>query len=579
MTFAETISFTYNKITSKMIRKSLLTTVLLAASMQVFSQTLKLATAYKTDACANPILPYNLCADPTAVEYKGRLYVYGTNDQQELNTTKNTTKNTYGKINQLVCMSTADLVNWTFHGTIDVKSISGWMNCSWAPSIVSREESDGKTHFYLYYTNQASGIGMLTATSPTGPWTDPIGRALIDWSTPGRGSQSNIIDPGVCIDDEGNGWLSFGGGDPNSNGSKLMPGNARIVKLGKNMKSLASEIKEIPAPFHFEANELNFINGKFVFSYSGGWSCNSGDWSRYAGKGSYACPGNCSILMMQTDDPLNGEWKYTGEMLKNPGSFGYPWGNNHSHMQKFGEQWYMIYHTQYIEGKMGISGGYRSIALNPITVNESTVKITAPSMSNNGPGQLTANRPTSDSYIEAECIANAAGISAGKVSGASGGVAVTDIQAGDWTMIRGLKMTSEIKSVTARLKGKCTMEIRAGSINSKPIATIVSTSTAFRYYSVDLTDVIPEGKTFTYLYFVFTEASGTVQFDRYQFNALSVEETTAIGATPEADVQDGHDTYFYMNGVKQNDRPEKGLYIRQRTMPDGTRKSEKRMSR
>lgn len=32
---------------------------------------------------ANPVLDFLYCADPTAVEYNGRLYVYGTNDHQQ----------------------------------------------------------------------------------------------------------------------------------------------------------------------------------------------------------------------------------------------------------------------------------------------------------------------------------------------------------------------------------------------------------------------------------------------------------------------------------------------------------------
>ena len=32
---------------------------------------------------SNPILSNIFCADPTAVEYEGRLYIYGTNDHQQ----------------------------------------------------------------------------------------------------------------------------------------------------------------------------------------------------------------------------------------------------------------------------------------------------------------------------------------------------------------------------------------------------------------------------------------------------------------------------------------------------------------
>ncbi len=63
---------------------------------------------YKTERNANPISGSVFCADPTAVEYEGRLYVYGTNDHQqsELDTT-----NDYDRINSLVVFSTDDMVN------------------------------------------------------------------------------------------------------------------------------------------------------------------------------------------------------------------------------------------------------------------------------------------------------------------------------------------------------------------------------------------------------------------------------------------------------------------------------------
>lgn len=38
---------------------------------------------YKKELNANPISSSVFCADPTAVEYNGRLYVYGTNDAQQ----------------------------------------------------------------------------------------------------------------------------------------------------------------------------------------------------------------------------------------------------------------------------------------------------------------------------------------------------------------------------------------------------------------------------------------------------------------------------------------------------------------
>lgn len=517
--------------------------------------------AFKSNTEGNPILPYNLCADPTAVGYDGRLYVYGTNDQQELETTGNKSQNTYGKITQLVCMSTADMVNWTFHGIIDVKKLSPWISTSWAPSIVSREEADGKTHFYLYYTNTASGIGVLTSTSPTGPWKDPLGKALIYWATPGRGEQSNIIDPGVLIDDNGTAWLTFGGGDPNKNGSNLIPGNARIVKLGKDMISLSGAIKEIPAPFHFEANELNYINGKYVFSYSAGWNCNANDWSNYSGRGSYACPGNCSILSMTTDDPINGTWKYSGEILKNPGAFGYPWGNNHSHLQKFGNDYYMLYHTQYLESHYGISGGYRSMAVNIASVSTSTGAVTA-SMSNAGTTQITANRPHANQLTEAEMMANCAGIKVKKT--ATGDCVVTDIDAGDWTMVRGMYFPEVARSVTARIKGKGKLKIYLSQAGGTPYVEKDFDNDTMNEITFDLQKDIAADKAYN-IFFLFDadDSSKPVEFDRYKFNTLTTSEIESqINAVENPKATPFTANIIYdVNGRNLKEAPLNGLYI------------------
>ena len=95
---------------------------------------------------ANPLSDFIFVADPTSVEYNGRLYVYGTNDTQQLDSVGKDGKNTYQYIHSLVMLSTDDMVNWTYHGLIEVKVLSPWGIASWAPSIVSRVESDGKTY-------------------------------------------------------------------------------------------------------------------------------------------------------------------------------------------------------------------------------------------------------------------------------------------------------------------------------------------------------------------------------------------------------------------------------------------------
>ena len=48
---------------------------------------------------------------------------------------------------------------------------------SWAPAA-AHKTINGKDKFFLYFANGGGGIGVLTADSPIGPWTDPLGKAL-----------------------------------------------------------------------------------------------------------------------------------------------------------------------------------------------------------------------------------------------------------------------------------------------------------------------------------------------------------------------------------------------------------------
>ena len=80
----------------------------------------------KTTAEGNPLLSNIFCADPTAVEYEGRLYIYGTNDHQQYEAVGAEGSNTYEHIKSIVMISTDDMVNFTYHGTINVGEICPW---------------------------------------------------------------------------------------------------------------------------------------------------------------------------------------------------------------------------------------------------------------------------------------------------------------------------------------------------------------------------------------------------------------------------------------------------------------------
>lgn len=345
----------------------------------------------------NPLLDFNFNADPTAVEHEGRLYVYATNDHQQLDIVGPEGNNGYQHIHSLVMMSTDDMVNWTFHGYIDVKSLSPWGIASWAPSITKRMEADGKTHFYLYYSNCGVGVGMLTATSPVGPWTDPLGKNVVDKQSEGLGNCGAPFDPGVVVDDEGRGWLSFGGGS-NQFGTEYNPGNARIVRLADDMMHLDSPITEIKAPYHFEANELNYINGTWVYTYNTSW-VERKEWPLETEK-----PSICCMSYMTSKTPLDTDsWEYQANYFKNPMDYGFLPSNNHTHLHKFQGEYYLLYHTLVLEEHRNGKGGFRSVCIDKIKVDEENLTIHMGEATRTGVDQLKPLYPFN--WVQTETVA------------------------------------------------------------------------------------------------------------------------------------------------------------------------------
>jgi len=389
-------------------------------------------------------------ADPTAVEYEGRLYVYGTNDNQQWDSCGVDGKNDYGKIHSLQILSTDDMVNWTHHGYIDVSKAAPWRNkndVSWAPTVDCRKESDGKTHFYMYYS-AGCAVGFLTATNPLGPWKDTLGHLVVNWYEPQLGKISCSFDPGFCIDDKGVGWLAVGGGDPVNPGTDdYHPGNLRLIKLKDDMTTY-DKVVRIDAPYDFEANEMNFINGKYLLTYCTSWK-ERNKWDNE----DYAAPSGCAMAYLNTSTPLDSaSWKYRGNILRNPGDFGLGYSNNHTHMQKYNGKWYMFYHLLTLANYRGIKGGYRSLAVDEIHVDEKSGTIRAGRMTEQGVEQIKSLDP----YIrqQAETMAASVGI-AFEQGDVVGNQYVKGKGDGQKIVVRGVDFGEQGASAfSARIKGK-----------------------------------------------------------------------------------------------------------------------------
>lgn len=436
-------------------------------------------TCYKSELCTNPISGTIFCADPTAVEYEGRLYVYGTNDHQQYDAVGDDGKNTYEKIKSFVIFSTDDMMNWTYHGIIDTEAVAPWIISSWAPSVVSRVEADGKTHFYLYFSNSGCGVGVITATSPLGPWSDPLGKPLVDMSMPELADCPNPFDPGVCIDDNGTGWLSFGGGKA-PNGTDAMPGVARIVKLGENMISFASDFAEIKAPYFFEASELNYINGTYVYTYNNNWVERT-EWN-YEG---FERPTACSMAYMTTKTPLDtNSWVYRGDYFPNPGDCGLDYSNNHTHLQNYQGKYYMFHHTMLKQSRMTTEGGFRSLGVIELPVDEE--KLIFKKTKTSPIGNLVQKKCVNPfEKIEGETAFTSAGT--GYEYAGSLVKAAKAEKEGAWIYLRDVDFGSEeLTQFYATVKGSGRLELRPDNKCAVPVAVVEFDNSEYKNVCTEL---------------------------------------------------------------------------------------------
>ena len=235
-----------------------------------FFQGLELTESYKGLEDTNPLMTQRFGADPYAMEYDGRVYFYMTADTFEYDG-EEILENSYGRINRINVISTADMVNFTDHGSIKAAGSQGaakWAGNSWAPAAAWKN-IDGQDKFFLYFADGGGGIGVLTADSPTGPFTDPLGQGLVTRQTPNCGDVLWLFDPAVLVDEDGRAYLYFGGGVPEGRVSD--PGTARVVELGEDMISLKGDPQPIDVPYLFEDSGIHKYNDKYYYAPTGRW--------------------------------------------------------------------------------------------------------------------------------------------------------------------------------------------------------------------------------------------------------------------------------------------------------------------
>lgn len=342
----------------------------------------------------HPIVAHRHLADPAALVHDGRVYVYCSNDDD------NEDAGPYN-MKSIVCVSSSDLKNWTDHGEVlRVPADAAWATHAWAPAAIARND-----RFYLYFANNASGIGVASSSGPTGPFVDARGSPLIDANTPGVLPADNIwiFDPAVFIDDDGQAYLYFGG-----NGES----NLRIIRLNADMISTSGSARPVTVPYFFEAAWMHERDGTYYLSYS-------------------TNPANGLRIDYLTSDSPTGPFTYRGVVAEQP-----PRNNNNNHAAIFelNGGWYHVYHNRAVAMDAGIPPVYRrNIAIEQLEYNaDGTIQPVA--YTTDGVPQVHNLDPYA--RVEAETMGAQSGIETEPCS--EGGMNVTAIEDGDWIRIRGV---------------------------------------------------------------------------------------------------------------------------------------------
>jgi beta-xylosidase len=177
----------------------------------------------------NPIITDVFTADPAPLVVGDTVYLYCGQDEAE--------PNQFYKMNRWLCFSSKDMKTWKPEGSpLAPKDFNWAAGDAWASEVIER---DGKFYFYATVehdkTHPGKAIGVAVADSPTGPFKDARGSALVsNEMTKATGIRWDDIDPTVWIEADGQAWLFWGNQ------------KCYYARLKSNMTELDGEIEVIP---------------------------------------------------------------------------------------------------------------------------------------------------------------------------------------------------------------------------------------------------------------------------------------------------------------------------------------------
>jgi hypothetical protein len=253
----------------------------------------------------NPIFRNVHTADPAPLVVGDTLYVYVGHDEAE--------EGEWFNITEWLCYSTRDMLTWTAHGSVMKPTDFEWaVRDAWASQVVAHE---GKYYFYTTVQHgephYGKAIGVAVSDSPTGPFTDARGSALVrDSDTPSPYGWDDI-DPTVLIDDDGTAWMAWG--NP----------NCYLAKLKPNMIEIDGPIRKIDLPNYTEGPWFEKRNGLYYVFYA-----------------AFAHQNMHEKICYATAEDIAGPWTYRGVLTENAANS----YTIHPGVVRFNGRDYLFYH-------------------------------------------------------------------------------------------------------------------------------------------------------------------------------------------------------------------------------------------
>jgi len=285
----------------------------------------KAVSAQDMKAQGNPIFTDVYTADPAALVVSDTVFLYTGHDEAK-------PPKEFYEMHEWLCFSSTDMKHWTKHGSpLNTKAFKWAKDDAWASQVIER---DGKFYFYAAVehdsTHHGKAIAVAVSNSPTGPFVDARGSALItNDMTKATDITWDDIDPTVIIDN-GQAYLFWGNT------------KCYYAKLKTNMTELDGDIKIIDVPDFTEAPWIHKRNGWYYLSYASG----------FPEKIVYAMSKN-----------INGPWEYKGILNEIAGNS----NTNHQSIINFKGKDYFIYHN----GAINTHGGSfrRSVCVDDLYYN------------------------------------------------------------------------------------------------------------------------------------------------------------------------------------------------------------------